>query len=245
MRKRYPIDKKEQERRAKLIAPFFQYLRSSKHFYEDIEIIRVKYWISRVTPALEHVPIHLLSQPYWNREFESMKIVKKYWPVKEEAWVEFHQDIELLAKKYRVSNFLDLIKEFILTERFGNALLIHRVRLTEDGHTIELPRSIKKAEFDSIWKDIVQYNKDYPISRSRSKYSDEVNEKYKSVEKIENKYFADQKGIRLLMIEELFGKISPDENDEIKSWSKYKKHKLKKLTKTLFALIQDLEDTKS
>ncbi len=236
---------KEQEKRARLIAPFFQYLRTSKQFYEDTEVIRVKYWISRATPALEHVPVHLLSQPYWNREFESMKIVKHYWPVKEEAWVEFHQDIESLAKKYRVSNFPDLIKEFVLTERFGNALLIHRVRLTDDGHTIELPRSIKKAEFDSIWKDIEQYNKDYPMSRSRRKYSDEVNEKYKSVEKIENKYFADQKGIRLLMIKELFGNLSPEEEMEINSWDKYKKSRLVRLNKVLFSLVQDLDEAES
>ena len=97
-------------------------------------------------------------------------------------------DIEILAEKYLLKNFLDLLKEFIIENRFGNVLLIHHMHLTEDGHTITLPRSIQKQEFNNIWKEIDRFNKDYPIKKSLTRsYNDEIIEKYKITEKIQKK----------------------------------------------------------
>lgn len=78
MRKRYPIDKEEQERRAKLIAPLFQFLKTEKGFLDDIESIRIKYGISKKEKGIYSLPIHLLNQRYWKPDFSSMATVKYY-----------------------------------------------------------------------------------------------------------------------------------------------------------------------
>ena len=78
MRKRYPIDKKEQERRAKLIVPFFQYLRYEKRFLNDVEAIRIKYGISKKEKGTYDVPLYLLNQKYWRNDINSMAVVKDY-----------------------------------------------------------------------------------------------------------------------------------------------------------------------
>ena len=66
--------------------------------------------------------------------------------------------------------------------------MIHHMHLTENGHTITLPRSIQKQEFNNIWKEIDRFNKDYPIKKSLTRsYNDEIIEKYKITEKIQKK----------------------------------------------------------
>lgn len=246
MRKRYPIDKKEQERRAKLIAPLFQYLKSEQGFLDDIEIIRVKYGISKTKTGTHNIPIHLLNQKYWKRDISSVATVKHYWPDLQKLWEEFHKDIESIALKYRLKNFLDLLKDFVLQNRFGDALLHHRLQLGEEGHTITLNRNIKKKDFDNIWLEIEKFNKEYPIRKSRvRRYSNEVIEKYKNTEQMEKKYLADQVGLRLLMKKELFGSLTPKEELEIQSWDKSKRSRLTKLSRGFFSLVQDLDEADS
>jgi hypothetical protein len=76
MKKVLPI--KKQEERAKLIAPFFQFLKTEKSFLDDIEKIRIKYGISKHEKSTQNIPLHLLHQKYWNRDISSVATVKYY-----------------------------------------------------------------------------------------------------------------------------------------------------------------------
>ncbi|MBP7806210.1 hypothetical protein KA057_00860 [Candidatus Gracilibacteria bacterium] len=243
MGKRYSIGKEEQERRARLVAPYFQYLNfKESSFLVDVENIRVKYGISQSKTAVHNMPLHLLSQKYWNRDISSMATVKSYSPELQELWTEFHEDTELLAKKYRLSNFPHLIKEFILTGRFGDALIINQIVSTEDSYTITLPRSVKKKDFNKVWAYIEKSNTVNPMKRSYARrYSDEVMKKYELVEEIMRKNI-DQNGIYLLVKKEMFGHLSLDEEGKIKNLDKYKKSRLTKLAKNLFSLVSDLDE---
>lgn len=175
-----------------------------------------------------------------------MATVNHYWPELKKFWEDFHQDIEKIAAKYRLRNFLDLLKDFVLQNRFGDALLHHRLQLSEDGHTITLNRNIKKKDFDNIWLEIEKFNEEYPIRKSRvRRYSKEVIEKYKNTEQMEKKYFSDQVGLRLLMKKELFGALTPKEEMEIQSWDKSKRSRLTKLNSGFFSLVQDLDEADS
>ena len=243
MKKILPI--KEQEERARLIAPFFQFLKTEKYFLDDIEKIRIKYGISKQEKSTHNVPLHLLHQKYWNPDISSVATVKYYSEFKD-LWEEFHKNIEQIAIKYRLRNFLDLLKNFVLQNRFGDALLQHRIQLWQDGHTITLPRNIKKKDFDNIWLEIEKFNKEYPVKTSRTRrYSDEIIEKYKNTEIIENKYFSDQVWLRLLMRKEIFGTITYEEEMKIKAWDKSNRSRLLKLIRWFFSLVKDLDEAKS
>ncbi len=236
----------EQERRARLISPYFRFLNfKDSAFLVDVENMRVKYGISSARPAINNIPLHLLHQKYWNRDFSSMVNVKSYPPELVKLWQEFHEDIELLAKKYRLSNFLYLTKEFILTGRFGNALINNEIVSTEGRHTITLSQYVKKKDFDKIWAYIEKFNSDHPIKRSYTRsYTDETMKKYELVEQIGRKYNADQNGIRLLVKKEMLGDLTPEEKKVINDWDKYKKSRLNRLAQNLISLITDIDEAK-
>lgn len=133
-----------------------------------------------------------------------MRMVHLYSPDLKEIWLKFHQDIEVIAKKYRLSNFLDLLKDYIFSGKFGRSLSIYELTLTTDGHSITVPTDIKKKDFDKIWLKIVDFNKKYlPEKRNNFQFSDAVLEKYKSVQKFDKKYPGDQAAILLLLKGEL------------------------------------------
>lgn len=238
------IGTEEQERRARLIAPYFRFLNfKDSAFLVDVENLRIKYGVSNLKPAVHNIPLHLLHQKYWSRDFNSMVHVKSYPPELVQLWKEFHEDIELLAKKHRLSNFLDLTKEFILTGRFGNALINNEIVSTEGRHTITLSHYVKKKDFDKIWTYIEKFNTDHPIKWSYTRsYTDETMKKFELVEQIGRKYNADQNGIRLLVKKEMLGNLTPEEEDEINGWSKYKKSRLTRLAHNLISLITDLDE---
>ena len=66
--------------------------------------------------------------------------------------------------------------------------------------------------------------------------------KFELVKQIERKYNADQNGIRLLVKKEMLGNLTPEEEDEINGWSKYKKSRLTRLAHNLISLITDLDE---
>ncbi len=237
------ISLEEQEKRAKLIMPLFQLLKTEKIFLDEIECVRIKYGISKKEKGIHNVPIHLLSQEYWKPNISSVATVNHYWPELKILWEDFHKDIEKIGAKYYLRNFLYLLKDFVLQNRFRDVLIKHRLQLWENGHTIILQRDIKKKDFDNIWLEIEKFNQEYPVRKSRiRRYSDEIRKKYRNTEIMENKYLADQASLRLLMKKQVFGTITQEEEMKIKGWDKSKKSRLSKLTRWFFSLVKDLDD---
>lgn len=94
-----------------------------------------------------------------------------------------------------------------------------------------------------IWDQIQKYNDGYWINESiHHNYSDEILEKYSYIEQISKKYFADQKGIVLLINKELSGSSSQDAEWKMSGWDKSKKSRLNKIVNKLFSLLDDLND---
>lgn len=115
--KRY-IDKKEQQERAQLITPFFLHLRTNDAFMKEIFRIRSNYGITQEKPPMYEVPLYLLRQNFWKRDYDMMERVKIYSSDMREIWEKFHREIEEIAKRYKLSNFLDLLKDYIFSGKF-------------------------------------------------------------------------------------------------------------------------------
>lgn len=236
------IDKKEQQKRAQLITPFFLHLKTNEDFMKEIFGIRSRYGITQEKPPIYEVPLYLLRQNLWKRDFDTMERVKIYSSDMREIWVKFHQEIEEIAKKYKLSNFLDYLKDFIFSGKFWDALSIYNITLTTDGHTITIPPDIKKKDFNKIWLQIADFNKKYPYKERNSyRFSDEVLKKYRSVEKFDKKYSSDQIFILLFIKKELHG-LTMNEEAKLNALDKSQKSRLKKIAKDIFSLVIDLDE---
>jgi hypothetical protein len=236
-------NRKEQLKRAKLISPFFKYLKGNKSFLKDVEDLRIKYGIRKTVEMTYKIPTTLLNQEFWDPDYDTMSIVLSFWPELRPLWEQFHSEIEELATKYRLKNFPNLIKEYVLKNTFGELLTRYKLSCGADWCDIWISRWITKKDFDEIWNKVQEYNKENPESvMNYRRFSDEVLEKYSSVEKINRKYFTDQVDIILLINKELSGSSSQAIERKIAGWDKSKKSRLNKIVKELFSLIDDLND---
>lgn len=239
--KRY-IEKKEQQQRAQLITPFFLQLKTNEAFMKEIKSIREKFGITQEKPPLHEAPLYLLRQNFWKRDYDIMQRVKLYSLDDREIWEKFHHDIEKIAKKYKLSNFLDYLKDFIFSGKFWDALTIYSINLTSDGHTITIPTDIKKKDFDRIWLEIVDYNKKYPYKkRNHYRFNDQILKKYESVEKFDKKYSSDQICI-LLFIKQQLQTLTKNEEDKLNVLEKSQKSRLRKIAMDIFSLVCDLDE---
>ncbi len=238
-------NRKEQLKRAKLISPFFKYLKGNKSFLKDVEDLRIKYGIRKTVEMTYKIPTTLLNQEFWDPNNDSMHIVLGYWPELRPLWEQFHAEIEELATKFRLKNFPNLIKEYVLKNTFGELLTRYKLSCGADWCDIWISRWILKKDFNEIWNKIQEYNKENPESvMNYRRFSDDVLEKYSSIEKINRKYFTDQVDILLLINKELSGTSSQDIEWKISGWDKSKKSRLNKIVKELFSLLDDFNDAK-
>lgn len=242
MLRKFP-SKNTQFHRARLISPYFDFLRHYEPFLKDIERIRDKYCSRNTEKESEKVPLILLYQEFWDPNNESMQVVLTYGNEFRSIWKEFHLEIESLATNYRLKKFPNLIKEFILNNRFWDLLFKYWMVSEDESFNLRISRTIKKEEFVKIWDLIQEYNSQYPVNRSiYGNYSDEILEKYSYVEEIKRKYHADQKDIILLIKKELDKWMNQDIEWKIAWWDKSRKSRLNKIVKELFSLIDDLAD---
>jgi hypothetical protein len=238
MKRDYP-DLNTQFLRAKLISPYFTFLLTYEPFLKDIQNIRKLYcsWKD------DKIPLILLRQEYWNRNNESMEIVLGYEDNLRSVWEEFHKDVEKIAERYKIKQFPNLVKEYILNKRFGDLLFKYWMISWDWMFNLRVSRSIKKSEFIKLWDLMQEYNTKYPINRSLySNFWDEVLEKYSYIETINRKYFADQKDLVLLITQELNGDLDQSIEWKIKWWDKSKKSRLKRIVTELFSLLDDLSN---
>lgn len=61
----------EQKIRARLIAPFFLFLRIDKEFVKSVKNIRTKFGIPTANLGKQNVPIHILNLKYWRPDITS------------------------------------------------------------------------------------------------------------------------------------------------------------------------------
>ncbi len=239
MKKVLPIE--EQEKRAILISPFFHFIINEDWFKKDVESLRVTYGISKHKPPIYIIPLHLLYQEYWNPDFDSMQRVNSYWSDLKWLWQEFHKEIEKIAEKYYLRNFPDLLKEYILTWRFRDSLIAYKMIFSNDRCDISIRPWIKKREFNNIWKEIQEYNKNTLSERPwYYKYSEEVIKKYEAIQTIWKKYA--WVWALLLVKKQLFNNLSVNEKDTIKGWDKSKKSRLNHIARNLSSLVRDLNE---
>jgi len=240
------ISIKEQLSRGGLIIPYFHYLKAEESFQKEVKSLRSEYGLIKAETAEYKVPLYLLHQDYWHCEYDTMLKVNLYSEEMKGLWTEFHKKIEIIAKKYFLSNFPNLLKEYILEGRFNKVLMLYKLTGSTDWFDITVPRNIKKEDFMKIWKQIQDFNKDHPLDESFVyKYSKGVIKKYRSVEKINKKHELDKPDIILMMKKELLNNLSIDEEDKIEWWDRSKKSHLLSSVKDLLSLVKDLDEAKS
>lgn len=229
--------KTEQYDRAQLISPYFSYLRGSSFFRKDVEDIRIKFWIKKTPLTLyTDTSLFVLHQEFWEKDFDWMSIVNNNWKESKEIWKIFHKDIEKLCRKYRIRTFPNLIKDYILTGRFGDLFAISLNNITDYNFRITIPRNIKKKDFDGIWDMIQDQNKNFPV---RVSYSKLIIKRSESVKKIDVK-FMDQDDILLLIDNELNNNVDNGIEKKLFHGDKSRKSKLKTIVRDLFALLNQL-----
>ena len=160
-----PLKKDEQEKRAILIAPYFQYLLSDDSFREDVDQIRNEYWLTKESLSEDSPPKYLLKQEYWNPTFESRRIVMQHYHEQKGEWINFHKQIEVLAEKYYLKSFPNLVKDYITEDQFWNVLTLYSLKLSASWHTITVPYGMKKKDFLRTWDCIQDFEKEHPLSR--------------------------------------------------------------------------------
>lgn len=148
----------------------------------------------------------------------------------------FHKDIEKLCRKYKLRSFPNLVKEFILTGKFGNLFAITLVNTTDYNFQITIPRNIQKKNFEEIWKMMQSQNEKFPV---RKRYSKLMIERSESVKKI-NVKFMDQDDILLLIDNQLNEGLENGIEKKLYHGDKSRKSKLKTIVRDLFALLNQL-----
>lgn len=240
MKRKYP-HKNEQFSRARLAYPYFKYLINSQIFKKDVENIRIKYWINQTPSTIYKISLFVLHQDFWDPDFDWMSIVNRSWTESKDIWILFHKEIEKLWRKYRIRNFPNLTKEYTLTGRFGDLLMLSRMSPSDETFQITIPRWIKKKDFENIWNKMQKHNEENPIKQPFiSKYSKTVIKRSESVEKIDRKYITDQHDICLLIEQELVGGLENEIKNNITLKDNTRKSKLKKIVKDLFSLLNQL-----
>lgn len=235
-KKNFP-SKTEQYDRAQLISPYFSYLRGRDFFRKDVEDIRIKFWIKKTASTLyTEASLFVLHQEFWEKDFDWMSIVSNSWKESKEIWKIFHKDIEKLCRKYKLRSFPNLVKEFILTGKFGNLFAITLVNTTDYNFQITIPRNIQKKDFEEIWKMMQSQNEKFPV---RKRYSKLMTERSESVKKI-NVKFMDQDDILLLIDNQLNEGLENGIEKKLYHGDKSRKSKLKTIVRDLFALLNQL-----
>ncbi len=154
----------------------------------------------------------------------------------------FHGDIERLAEKYLVPKFPILIKEFVLTGRFGNLLVKWKIEFSGDTWTATGSKFMKKEDFEEIWAKIQERNAERPESIMKMGFSDEILAKYASVKSVEKKYFPNQKLFRTMLSQEMGHDVQIEWERAVASVSKYEKSRTKQIVTDLISLLKDLAD---
>lgn len=235
-KKNFP-SKAEQYDRAQLISPYFSYLRGRDFFRKDVEDIRIKFWIKKTSSTLyTEASLFVLHQEFWEKDFDWMSIVNNSWNESKVIWKIFHKDIEKLCRKYKLRNFPNLVKEYILTGKFGDLFAITLINNTDYNFQITIPRNIKKKDFEDIWNMMQTYNEKFPV---RKRYSKLMDGRSKSIKKIDVK-FMDQKDILLLIDNELNNDADNGIEKKLFHGDKSRKSKLKTIVRDLFALLNQL-----
>lgn len=235
-KKNFP-SKTEQYDRAQLISPYFSYLRGRDFFRKDVEDIRIKFWIKKTASTLyTEASLFVLHQEFWEKDFDWMSIVNNSWKESKKIWKMFHKDIEKLCRKYKLRSFPNLVKEFILTGKFGNLFAITLVNTTDYNFQITIPRNIQKKNFEEIWKMMQSQNEKFPV---RKRYSKLMIERSESVKKI-NVKFMDQDDILLLIDNQLNEGLENGIEKKLYHGDKSRKSKLKTIVRDLFALLNQL-----
>lgn len=229
--------KAEQFDRAQLISPYFSYLRGRDFFKKDVENIRIKFWIKKTSSTLyTEASLFVLHQEFWEKDFDWMSIVNNSWKESKEIWKMFHKDIEKLCRKYKLRNFPNLVKEYILTGKFGDLFAITLINKTDYNFQITIPRNIKKKDFTDIWNMMQIQNEKFPV---RKRYSKLMIERSESVKKIDTK-FMDQDDILLLIDNKLDEYADNGVEKKLFFGDKGRKSKLKAIVRDLFALLNQL-----
>lgn len=238
-------NRETQLQRAKLILPFFQSLRGNKKFLTDVENLRIQYGIIKSWDAKHKISPLLLRQDCWYKDKEWMGIVLSFSEELRETWERFHRDIEELSEKFRLKHFPYLVKDFILTGRFWNLFFRYWFKWWTDWFDIKLSYSIKKTEFEKIWMEIQKFRKEYPQKQKFERtYSDEVLQKYQYTDKANHKYFADQMDIHMLIEKEINWTSDIMIEKKIEGWERPKRSRLKRITREILSLLDDLNDAK-
>ncbi len=235
MKSKFPT-KQEQFSTAQLVYPYFKYLKGSITFNKDIKDIRVKFWIQQTESTIHSIQLFVLHQEFWEREFDWMSIVMNSWIESKKIWELFHKEIEQLSRKYRLRNFPNLIKDYVITGRFDDLFLITKLSHSDYEFQITVPRDIKKMDFDAIWNTMQKHNQKYPINKSYSKI---ILERSALVDKIDTK-LADQKDILLLIDKVLFNDPNNKIEENLTFGDKSRKSKLKRIVRDLFSLLNQL-----
>ncbi len=130
MPRKFPHPKVQLDR-ARIIAPYLRLLEDgSEDFQKDVENLRAKYKIPK--GSWENPLRQLLEQDYWNPGFQSNGVVTMYDDDRRILWRKFHEDVEALAKKYRLETLPSILKEFVLENWFGDGIRPYRMEASSD-----------------------------------------------------------------------------------------------------------------
>ena len=231
-------DEKYQLNYAKLIAPYFDYLANDECFLEHVEEIRIKYWLSTIKKGLYEVPLYLLHQDYWNLNFDTVAQVKLYDENLRDLWKEFHTEIENLSRRYKITKFPNILKQFILTNRFSDVLLAYNLIISWENWEASWSIYMKKKYFENIWIEICRYKKKNDKEGYMGLSSPEIQKKYKSISKIQ-KINLHQNIVWLLIKKQLWYSLW-EEKGILKKIDKTQKSKLNALIKDLVYFINIL-----
>lgn len=238
--KKFPV-RNIQEERARLVSPFFNFLAQDPTFLKDAEALRSEYGLGG-SPENRKIPQDAIAVNYWEPDFEAAETLRRYGEGTNKEMARFHSDVERLAEKHLVPKFPILVKEFVLTERFGDVLVKWKLVFSGDTWTASGSRFMKKEDFEEIWSEIRKRNAERPESGLRVRFSDEILAKSDSAKSVENKYFANQKLFRTMLSQRIGRDVSIEQERTISSTSKYEKSRMKQAVSDLVSLLEDLSE---